>query len=125
MFLPSIPDYSFNPPISREIPPRAVVIANPVPAVGILASFRTLRVLSRKSLFASSVFKSRVPIRPSPPQGHHRMQRPQQNQGQRKRNMHEQPAMQPAMQSLLLQELPRLVANVLQIGKRSLRGYRQ
>ncbi len=55
---------------------------------------------------------------------HNRMHRPQQNQGQRNRYMHQQPPMQQMMKPLLPHQLPRLIANFFQILHRRLRRLR-
>src|SRR5260370_41936033 len=54
-------------------------------------------------------------------QGHDRVNGAEQNQCQRKRDVQQQPAMQPTMQAFLACKLPCFVANVFKVCKRSVR----
>lgn len=49
----------------------------------------------------------------------------EQNQPERKRNVHEQPAVQPAVQLLLARKLAGFLANVFEVGERAMRSARQ
>ena len=54
-------------------------------------------------------------------QRHHRMHGAKQNQRERKRNVQQQPAVEPAVQSFLARELPRFVANIFEVAQRDMR----
>src|SRR5215472_3568869 len=54
-------------------------------------------------------------------QRHDRMYRAEQNQRERKRNVQQHPAVQPAVQLLLACKLAGLLANVFEVGERAVR----
>src|SRR6266436_1464049 len=80
------------------------------------ASFFVVLVLATRHLpLATSLISQR----------HERVNGAEQNQCERKRNMQQQPAMQPVVQTFLAPKLARFVANVFKVRERGLRGRRK
>src|SRR6266852_4242454 len=80
------------------------------------ASFFVVLVLAtRHSPLATSSISQR----------HHRMNGAKQNQCQRKRDVQQQPSVQPMMQAFLTRKLASFVANVFKVRERSVRRSRQ